>query len=77
MAEALYPGALTQTRHEYLARCDAVLAGAPACNQKGPDKARCVLPPGHPGTWHEGDGFDAWGPKYRLWEARGHETRSS
>lgn len=40
------------------------------CGVAGPKHAVCNLPSGHAGSWHEGNGYDAWGPMYRVWEAK-------
>jgi len=62
------PKGITPNRAAYLARCRAVYdLGEPHCVESGPNNARCVLPPGHAGDDHEGNGFDAWGPLYRQW----------
>ena len=69
--ELRYPEGLTQSRHEYVARCHEVYwRGASSCGVRGPSNARCVLEPGHRGDWHEGNGFDVWGPKYRMWKRK-------
>lgn len=38
----------------------------PACGAHGPDKARCLLDVDHAGD-HEGNGYDDYGPLYRVW----------
>lgn len=58
---------LTRDRFAYRQRLDAYLRGDPVCGIRGRDHARCVLEPGHPGDYHEGGGFDDWGPKYVCW----------
>ncbi len=56
------------TRAQYEARLRAVYdRGEKSCGAYGPNKARCVLEPGHEGI-HEGNGFDEFGPMYRAWE---------
>jgi hypothetical protein len=64
--------ARTQTREEYNRRLAAVWSkGEPHCPSLAHcDHAVCVLPPNHPGKWHEGNGYDMWGPKYRAWKER-------
>jgi len=39
----------------------------PRCGRKGPDKAKCILLPGHRGNAHEGNGYDQFGPMYKSW----------
>ncbi len=59
---------ITPNRFAYMKRERAVYQrGEPSCAVRGPTKARCVLEPGHPGNMHEGNGFDEWGPLYRIW----------
>ena len=64
--------AITATREEYNARLHAVYRlGKPACGvRRGWEHAVCVLPPNHPGSEHEGNGYDAWGPKYHRWRSK-------
>ena len=60
--------AITPNRLAYEARCRAVYdRGEPSCGAKGPHRAKCILPPGHGGDLHEGNGFDEWGSKYECW----------
>lgn len=55
---------ITKDRWEY----ERLLASdQPRCGDNGPSKATCILLPGHAGDWHEGNGFDTFGPKYQAW----------
>lgn len=56
----------------YHARAQAVYwnPSTPACRARGgPHKAMCLLPPGHGGGLHYGNGFDEFGPKGAAWWA--------
>jgi hypothetical protein len=61
----------TKNSHEYDKRLrDVAWYKAPACGlAAGVHHAKCVLEPGHPGVWHEGNGNDGWGPIYVTWKA--------
>ncbi len=60
------------THHEYQRRASLVYGdkSVPACRAKGPNKAECLLEPGHGGEYHEGNGFDAYGPMYKAWRVK-------
>jgi hypothetical protein len=54
----------------YYRRLEArFLNGEPICGKRG-HSAKCLLPPGHAGNRHEGNGADEWGPKYQCWESK-------
>ena len=59
--------ALTKSASEYNRR---LYGNQPKCGAAGPDHATCVLEPGHDGPDHEGNGYDRWGPLYRVWSTR-------